>query len=208
MALHTALRLVGAERRVTSDERMSAIARYGDLGESETARLAQAVKNYCESDVAMTVAAAQTLRHESPFALLIDDDAFLLIGSIDLYARTGAAAVIVDYKSGASGETGELVARYELQADCYALAALRDGCTEVTVEFVRPEVVMADGSLQRATFSYALSDAPVIEADLLARFVQMTESDFGPRPSWERCGQCDVPAPMCAERGRRAAALG
>jgi len=183
---------------------LGALARYFELGDAEVGRLGEAVRSYCESELANRVAAAEIVRRESPFALSIAGGPFLLIGSIDVYARSGRSALIVDYKSGTSGQAGELEDRYRLQADCYALAALKDGCTSVSVEFVRPEVVSADDGPQRVGFAYGAADATTLEAQILARFNQMEQSDFAPKPSWEQCARCDVPEQICSERQRHA----
>jgi hypothetical protein len=182
---------------------MRAIALYHDLDAVETRRLAGAARDYLRSEVASRVATAQSLRHESPFVLRVGGSTSLLVGSIDAYARSGDSALIVDYKSGVSGEPAELRERYRLQAECYALAALDDGCETVSVEFVRPEVITDQAEIQRITFPYSAADGKTIEARLTGLFAEIEESDFAPKPAWNQCSRCDVPAPMCAERRRR-----
>ena len=202
VALHAALRLVGAELLPPEATRLRAIARYFELPEVEIERLGEAVRAYCGSEVARAVAEAASVRHESPFALRVGGGSFLLVGSIDVYARSGASALIVDYKSGESGESDELAERYGLQAECYALAALRDGCESVAVQFVRPEVVLPDGSLQGLLYEFGSADGPAIESRLLERFREMERSFFAPKPSRAQCSRCQVPVRMCPERTR------
>jgi ATP-dependent exoDNAse (exonuclease V) beta subunit len=198
-ALHAVLRLVAADGSPPSAERIATIAMFYELGDGGGARLAQAVSRYCESSVARRAAAGDSVRRESPFSLRIGGR-FLLTGSIDLYSRTGSSAFVVDYKSGETGDPAELRDRYRLQAECYALAVLRDGCERVEVTFVRPEVGLAEGSeVQSATFDFDASDAERIERDLVHRYAEIEASAFDPRPSAE-CYHCDVPRGMCPER--------
>lgn len=205
-ALHAALRLVGPTGEPPSAERIAAIARFHELGEAERGRLALAVDRYCTSSVAKRAVDSEIVRRESPFSIRIGG-LFLLTGSIDLYSRSGDAALVLDYKSGETGNVGELEERYRLQAECYALAVIRDGCRQVSVEFVRPEVEIPEGgAIQRQAFEFSASDAARIEAGLLRRYGQIEASAFEPAPRRE-CFKCDVPAGLCPE-GRPARTQG
>jgi ATP-dependent helicase/nuclease subunit A len=199
-ALHAGLRLVGPGGDPPSLERLEAIARFFELDRSGALRLDRSVDRYCASETARRVVAEQTVRRESPFSMRIGGR-FLLTGSIDLYARTGDRAFVVDYKSGETGHFGELKERYALQAECYALAVLRDGCASVTVEFVRPEVEVPNGGMQCARFEFSDSDAERIDAELMLRYADIESSSFDPSPS-NGCLHCDVPAGLCPERER------
>jgi RecB family exonuclease len=201
-ALHGALRLLGSGAQTLPDSQLLAIARFFELDREETERLRVAVKRYAESDVASTVSRAETMSRETPFVLPIGG-LFKLTGSIDLYARSGESATIVDYKSGRTGEGADLAARYRLQSDCYALAALRDGRTAVHVEFVRPEVSDDAGRMQRVSFDYLAEDGVRIEGELTRRYGEMEASAFDPRPSGEECAFCDVPQALCSQGERR-----
>ena len=202
-ALHTALRLVGPDGTPPPAERVSAIARFFELGEQGTSRLQLAVARYSASDTARRAVAGEIVRRESPFAMRIAER-FLLTGSIDLYSRTANEALVVDYKSGEKGEPGELEHRYRLQAECYALAVLCDGCTGVTVEFVRPEVdVPGHTDIQRVTFRFSAGQQREIEMELLRRYEEIEALHFEPSPSRE-CRHCDVAAGMCPHRERSA----
>ena len=201
IALHSALRLVGRSGEAPSAQRIATIARFNELGATDAVRLAQVVARYCESALAKRVAEGNTVRRESPFSMQIGGR-FLLTGSIDLYARTGDTALVVDYKSGETGEVGELADRYRLQAECYALAALRDGCSAVSVEFVRPEVARTEGDVQTVAFEFSAADADRIETELVHRYAEIESSAFGPNPS-KGCFTCDVPSGLCPQRGGR-----
>ena len=198
-ALHAALRLVGPQGESPSPERIEAIGRFFDLGEGGAGRVRRAVERYCASDIARRAAAGETVRRESPFAMRVGER-FLLTGSIDLYSRTGDEALVVDYKSGEEGDPKELARSYRLQAECYALAVMRDGCTKVAVEFVRPEGDTQGGSgIEHVAFAFSAEQQGEIERDLLRRYAEIVESEFEPSPSRE-CHHCDVPTGMCPER--------
>ncbi len=201
-ALHAALRLVTQEGLGPSDDRIETLGRYFELPPDMVKRLKHAVRQYVESDVARRAEAGTNVRRESPFAMKIGGR-FLLTGSIDLYSRTGDSALVVDYKSGAVGELAELEEHYRLQAECYGLAALRDGCQRVAVEFVRVEVDDVKGAgMQQVRFALEADDASRIEADLVRRYEEMEASEFDPTPSKSACVSCGVPEGLCSEARR------
>ena len=194
-ALHTALRLVSGETEAPSYKQMRAITRFFELSEEGAARLGQAVERYCGSELARRADRGDVVRRESPFAMHVGGR-FLLTGSIDLFSSTGDCALILDYKSGSAGEAAELGERYLLQAECYAMAVLRDGCESVDIVFMRPEVVDESGSIQQTAFTFAAHDADRIEDELIARYEEICGSAFEARPS-QQCERCDVAFGLC-----------
>jgi ATP-dependent helicase/nuclease subunit A len=196
-ALHAVLRLVTSVGNPPRQARIEAISRHHELDAAEASRLEAAVERYCASDQARRAIAGDTVRRETPFAMRVGDS-FLLTGSIDLYSRTGDSAFVIDYKSGHTGEGAELADRYRLQAECYALAVLRDGCGHADVEFVRPEVEVEGDTMQRVAFSFDAGDAARIERDLIRRYEEISNSTFEPLPSRE-CAHCDIPLGLCPE---------
>lgn len=194
-ALHAVLRLVSPERTLPSTQRMVAIAQYFGLDEEHGARLVDVSRRYVESDVAKRAAEADVVLREASFSVAVDGGRFHINGSIDLYARDGDSALIIDYKSGASGDSEGLTARYQLQAACYALAALRDGRNRVEVVFVRPEVVR-NGTIESVSYRFDTTDATSIETDLARRYSEIEDSAFPATPGVV-CAGCDVPVRMC-----------
>ncbi len=97
-AVHTALQR--AVESAPSRDRLEAIARASGLKTEHVDRLEAAVRAYLGSTTAAEVATAERIQRECPFAVPMGDT--LLRGSIDLLAWTGAAATIVDYKTGAA----------------------------------------------------------------------------------------------------------
>ncbi|MGI6031839.1 MAG: UvrD-helicase domain-containing protein [Coriobacteriales bacterium] len=88
-----------------------------------------------------------------------------LEGYLDLFCldRDHRQALVIDYKTGESGEESELKERYRLQADCYAYAVLSAAeVTEVELCFVRPEVDM-----QEIRFTYDQSDLETLPLRIL-----------------------------------------
>jgi hypothetical protein len=202
-ALHAALRVVTSKGGAPSRERVEAIGRYYELADGEVERLETAVRRYCGTEVAARAQAGKAIRRESPFAMRIGDR-FLLTGAIDLYSRTGNSALVIDYKSGRQADAAVLTSRYRLQAECYGLAVLRDGCEHVTVEFVRPEAGAETDPVQGAVFTFETRDVDRIEAGLVRRYAEIEASSFLPAVS-DRCRSCDVPTGLCARAPRTAA---
>lgn len=200
-AVHAAFELSVDPTDTAAVER---IARYHRLDAEATSRLVEALRNYGDSDVAeLERTWGGTIRREVPFAVRIGADPganFILDGSIDLYARNGSRGLIIDFKTGSSGDEAELRGRYELQARCYALAAIRDGSVDVTVLFVRPEVRL-DSGIQRVGYRFAGTDAADIERDLLDWYGGMAADLYPAREARDRltCDGCpvssDCPAP-------------
>jgi ATP-dependent exoDNAse (exonuclease V) beta subunit len=197
-ALHSALRLVSPNGGPPDEGRMRSLMEYFELDADQAVRLADATRRYCASDIAKRAYEAETVMHEAPFSISLGGELFVLGGSVDLLARSGASALIVDYKSGVSGDPETLSDRYRLQAECYALAALKDGCTEVEVAFVRPEVT-SDGQVEQVSFRFGVDEAQRIEAKLVDQYRDIQASDYRPTPG-DACANCCVPTGMCEHR--------
>lgn len=198
-AMHAALQLsVEAGERI-AEERFTAIARYHRLDESQCTQLGQAVGRFLESDLYAELKDMGALVAENPFCVSLGDDTeeFLLAGSMDLFTRDGERARIVDYKSGTSGGPEELKRDYDIQAKCYAFAALRAGASEVVVTIVRPEVTTPDG-LEHVDFGpFGSVDMARIEDELLELRRAMLRSEFDARPDKSRCRACPVGRVLC-----------
>ncbi|MDZ4179361.1 MAG: PD-(D/E)XK nuclease family protein, partial [Coriobacteriia bacterium] len=139
------------------------------------------------------------------------EDGFILQGSMDAYARKGDAALVVDYKAGLGVATTDDRARYELQAECYAIAALREGCRSVEVRFARVGAAASDSTEADVTFSFTAQDSEAIEQSLVDRAERIGTAARVPLPAWDDrvcrgClaagGVCPLPVPRRA-RGAR-----
>jgi RecB family exonuclease len=198
-AVHAVLELYG-ECAAIDRERVEAICRFHQLDANGRERVMEAVERYRRSTLAMRVASFETVRREAPFAIWIGGDEFVLDGSMDVYATSSDGTLIVDYKSGTRDATDvELLADYELQARCYALAAARAGRPSVEVVFVRPEVDDA-GQPQQVTYRFGPDDALRTEQRLLGIYDDMRAGRFESRGVWSHasCVPCALPPELCA----------
>lgn len=144
------------------ERRMLAVARRWGLDEAERTRLAEAVAAWVSS---ACFARVQDYAHRyAEYAFCVDVEGVALEGYIDLVCFDDAnAALVVDYKTGTSGQDEDLHERYALQAQCYAYALLSSGvCEHVDMVFVRPEAGM-----QEVTFSFDAIDAPTLAQRIL-----------------------------------------
>jgi RecB family exonuclease len=123
----------------------------------------------------------------------------LLVGKIDLLARHGDRAVIVDYKTGHAGAGPLDPARFEGQARCYALAALAAGAGEVELRFVALERLI-DGRPEEVVFTYRASDAEALRRELDARVEAMSATPLPPLPEYDphACAGCAAAGTICA----------
>jgi len=201
-AVHAVLELYG-EVEAIDDARVSAIATTNGLDRALRARLSDAVERYRSSALATRVAAVPSVRREVAFAVRIEDEdgaSFLLDGQIDVYGRDGDRALIIDYKSGTRPlDTDALREKYRLQAECYALAALRDGAQEVEVVFVRPEMETAAGELETVGYRFSADDEAGLVSAPLEAWQAIRSGWFEPLDAWcdEECGHCSVSETMC-----------
>lgn len=134
--------------------RMTALAKSWELSEDEFQRLQQAAAEWQTSPRFAQAAAFARRLPEYPFCMQIADAPFE--GFLDLLCLDGQQqdALVIDYKTGASGAEDELAERYRLQGAVYACAVLKGGLArKVEVVFVRPEVHM-----QEVAYAYSADD--------------------------------------------------
>jgi ATP-dependent exoDNAse (exonuclease V) beta subunit len=201
-AVHAALQLAVAGS-AADEKRLAALARAFGVPRDEQARLGEAVDHVLASQLAAELSCMSSVRTEAPFVVPVGDPPFLLRGTLDAYGRDGSRGLVVDYKTGASGTEAELRERFALQAACYALVALRDGCERVRVVFVRPEVQGPDGP-QTVEYAYGASDAFVIEAELVGDRARMAAGEYAPLAAWDHafCPDCPAATTICPLRSR------
>lgn len=146
----------GIERRM-----LAAAHRYG-LDEEQRTRLANAVAAWVSSE-RYAMVQEHECRH-AEYAFCVDVEGVPLEGYIDLICFDGeGGALVIDYKTGTSGQGEDLHERYALQAQCYAYALLSSGaCEHVDMAFVRPEA-----NMEEVTFSFDAIDAPTLAQRIL-----------------------------------------
>ncbi|MCI9129956.1 MAG: UvrD-helicase domain-containing protein [Eggerthellaceae bacterium] len=145
------------------------------LSEAQKERLARALGGWFGSPEAAELASHQDVQAEVPFMVRIDapdGQARYLEGEIDALAASGTAAFLIDYKTGGSASESEeaLHEKHLLQAQCYAYALLRNGCSSVDAVFVRVEQLDAAGHPQTVRYSFVLDDLPALESAILTRW--------------------------------------
>jgi hypothetical protein len=207
-ALHALLQTSADVASDVCDARAHAIARYYRLDESGHDRLRAAAARVAAAPIAAELKAHDTLRREHPFAVTITAPSgeFDLAGSIDVYACSKDHALVVDYKSGTSkANAEELRARYETQARCYALAALREGARQARVVFIRPEVDCADAELEQVIYEFISDDMRPIECDLAEKYERIAHDPYRPRMMWDDaiCHGCRISGSLCSLTSRR-----
>ncbi|MDP2183378.1 MAG: UvrD-helicase domain-containing protein [Actinomycetota bacterium] len=189
-AVHSVLQLSGPG--LPDAERMRAIARQFELGESEYGCLVDAAGSFVRSATAREAWSGDVVRREAPFSIRLAEDRFSLGGVIDLYSKTAGEALIVDYKTGTSGNPDELRERYRLQAECYALAAIVDGASLVHVVFSRPEVIASDACPQEIRFEFVAAEAGRIESEIVVLYDRIAAHSYEPRDAYDpgACQRC------------------
>ncbi|HET7744745.1 MAG TPA: UvrD-helicase domain-containing protein [Gaiellaceae bacterium] len=167
---------------------------YPTVNQTELGRIAGLVDAYCASGLAQRLASLEGARPERPFAF--EHDGVLLHGRLDVLWRTGADALVVDYKSNALeglDPADVVAAEYRLQRVVYALACLRDGAesVEVVYQFLeRPDDVVS--------LSFGREDVETLESELSAAIAAIRSGSFRPTPSEFACAGCPALDLVCA----------
>ncbi len=169
-------------------------ADYPEASDEEIERIRAFVQAYCDSELALRVAALEGAAAERHFAF--EHDGVLLHGFLDVFQREGGRAFVLDYKTNALGERppAEIVdAEYGLQRLVYALACFRGGADEVEVAYAfleRPDAVVST--------TFARADVPELEQQLSAAIAGLREGTFRPTPSEFACSGCPALDVVCA----------
>jgi ATP-dependent helicase/nuclease subunit A len=192
-AVHRLLESVDLrEPRVPDVEQVRAW--YPAVTGEELDRIAALAAAYCDSELARRIAALDGARSERPFAFV--HDGVLLHGRLDVLDRSGAGALVVDYKTNVLGDRSPaevIEADYRLQRLVYALACFHAGADEVEVVYVfleRPDQVVST--------AFVGADVPVLEAELSAAIARIDAGEFVPSPGEFTCSGCPALDLVCA----------
>ena len=144
-----AARIQNAERRYKLDSK-----------QRET--LLRAIDAWVNSPRFAQVMAIERTFAEYPFC--VDVHGYKLEGFIDLLCLDDSGrALVIDYKTGTSGQGEDLHERYALQAHCYAYALLSASvCDAVELVFVRPEA-----NMKEIAFSFSKEDIETLAQSIL-----------------------------------------
>jgi ATP-dependent exoDNAse (exonuclease V) beta subunit len=169
-------------------DRVEAIAASAGLDAQQRVRVGQAVESFLGCSIASRLDAAGDVRHEHPFAVPLDSTR--LEGKIDAMACEPDRILMVDYKTGQDVESSgsaERMASYELQASCYALAALEDGAPLVEVVFV-----FVEQGCRSVGFEFGQEDRDAIRQGLLSRTGKMQSGEYPwlSKRDERLCGDC------------------
>ncbi|HSK47248.1 MAG TPA: UvrD-helicase domain-containing protein [Coriobacteriia bacterium] len=194
-AVHAALQ-AGARGQLDR-ARIDAIVRHYGLTEAESVRLTAASDSFLQSALAREAFASERFATEDPLLVSLTDTR--LLGSIDLIAWNGPDALIVDYKTGRAPEGDEERARsYELQAQCYALAALESGAERARVRFA---FVEHDGVFEE--YEYDRRNLPELR-ERIEGIVSLIAGEVAPAhlASYRRgvCDSCPAVSGLCPIR--------
>ena len=169
-----------------------ASAWYPLVTDDELARIGDLVDAYRGSELAQRLGKAA--RPELPFAF--EHDGVLLHGRFDMFERTGARALVVDYKTNVLGDRdpAEVVEdEYRLQRLVYALACFRSGVDEVEVVYSFLEQPDAP-----VTTLFGRNDVAELESELSAAIARIDAGEFVPTPSQFACTDCPALNVVCA----------
>jgi RecB family exonuclease len=167
---------------------------YPAVTDEELERIDAFVRAYCESELAVRIAALTGVQAERPFAF--EHDGVLLHGRLDVLWRDGPRALVLDYKTNslAEGSPEEIVeADYRLQRLVYALACFRAGAegVEVVYHFLeRPDAVVSTTFERRET--------ALLESELSEAIARINRGEFVPTPSEFTCSGCPALDVVCA----------
>jgi ATP-dependent exoDNAse (exonuclease V) beta subunit len=194
-AVHRLLELVDLVQPAVPDD-LGEVVRgwYPTITDGEVEHVAAHVRAYCDSSLARRVAGLGDVRVERPFAFLLDG--VLLNGRLDVLARSGAAALVLDYKTNAldGREPAAIVeAEYRLQQIVYALACFAAGAEEVEVVY---QFLEAPEEVVSAIF--ARTEIESLEHEVARAIARIREGDFRPTPSSFACSGCPALDRVCA----------
>mgnify|MGYP001667874042 CR=1 FL=1 len=172
-------RFVGAPAEVP-EEALAVQAASCDLSPDQAQRLRFALDRWFGSDLCARFMACDQVRAEVPFMLEIEreDARIFLEGEIDGLAfdpnEPAKRALFIDYKTGGNDQESAacLYEKHLLQAQCYALALMRQGFDEVEAYFIRVErACPADQSQpQVVPYTFAQSDRDALEEAVMAAY--------------------------------------
>lgn len=193
-AVHAALQSAAPEE--IGQGRATAIASRFGLGAEDAERLVNILRRFSASELAATMRASHRVGREEP--LYVDLGEAALVGSIDVISWSGSKALVIDYKTGKAPVPGDQrrAEGYELQARCYALAALSAGAeaVEVVFTFVEHDVVLR--------FDFKRSDLGALRESIAGLLGRIESEPIGHLAEYDEevCSDCPALGGMCPIR--------
>jgi len=191
-AVHGVLQVTGASR-VSTQAVAAAAARYA-LDAADAARLESAVNGFVHSELGVRAHGGARVGKEVPLRVRLGPS--VLQGNIDLISWDGLSALVVDYKTGKapSGGDDRRDAAYQLQAQCYALAALESGAEDVEVAFC-----FVEHGCRAVTFRFTRDDVERVRSELERRVQSIVDDEITHLATYDAgvCEQCPALGGIC-----------
>jgi ATP-dependent exoDNAse (exonuclease V) beta subunit len=169
-------------------------ALYPHAAHGDADRVAALVAAWRGSALAGRLAGLEGVRPELPF--VFEHDGVLLHGRFDLFWRSAARALVVDYKTNRleGRSPAEVVeGEYRLQRLVYALAALRAGVEEVEVVFS-----LLEHADEPVVATFWRPDLGALEAELSDAIATIQAGRFRATPHELACPGCPALGRVCA----------
>ena len=186
-AVHRALELVDlAQPTRPADLTELVRAWYPAIIDAEQAYVSRLVDAYCGSSLARRIAGLDGVRVERPFAFELEG--VLLNGRLDVLWRSGAEALVVDYKTNVLGgrDLEEIVDdEYRSQRIVYALA-----CLGQAPSASRSSTSSSRRRRRSSRRASRVTDLDALETELGEAIARIREGDFRPTPSPYACSGC------------------
>ena len=169
-----------------------------ELSADEAAGLAGLADRFARSRLAARLRAVSDVRREARFAFVLEPAGVLVAGAMDVLAREGGQALVIDYKSDrleGRDPAAVVEAEYATQRAVYALAALRAAAERVEVAHCfleRPD--------EPAEARFGTADVPALEARLgaLAEGALGGSFEVAPNPHAGLCLGCPARTTLCS----------
>jgi len=187
----------------TSDQAEALFARK-QVSEQDARNMLAIVENFQSSHFMQQLQNSKKLVKEQAFYLRLSKEEQTpryLKGFIDAMAwQDDDNLLIVDYKTGTAQADIE---GYQLQADCYALAGLAQGASQVEVCMVRPEVTDNKGEPEAFRFKYDTTQKELLRQALLKIIEAMKSAQHASLDAVdpEHCKAfCTIPTELCERK--------
>jgi len=167
-----------------------------DATEAEVQRAKAMVSAWLDSELCTELRQSGARVHpEMPFLLPVGGS--IVRGTIDVLADTEGGPVVIDYKTDSLAETtpDELVDRYEVQREIYALAASAGSTTSVRTAYA---FLDGGGGVVASEFGREELEAAGAHLDELVTGVAEGPFEVTASPHWALCNDCPARERLCS----------
>jgi PD-(D/E)XK nuclease superfamily len=167
-----------------------------DAREAEVERAAAMVSAWLDSELCAELRESEARVHpELPFLLPVGGS--IVRGTIDLLADTERGPLVIDYKTDSLTEAtpDELVDRYAVQREIYALAASAGSATSVRTAYA---FLDDGGGVVASEFGREELEAARAHVDELVAGVGDGRFEVTASPHWALCHDCPARERLCS----------